>query len=109
MRFLGLGWDPLAWQSDELKGWRLAFDRGDRFMVVAGRRGDVRAAGQLEHRGSDEPWAMAMVANDYLQKDLGAAVRGSDSSPRSTASTAEARSCRPTASSRTRFAHCLVQ
>ena len=70
MRFLGLGWDPLAWQSDELKGWRLAFDRGDRFMVVAGRRGDVRAAGQLEHRGSDESWAMAMVANDYLQKDL---------------------------------------
>jgi hypothetical protein len=70
MRFLGLGWDPFAWRSDELKEWRLSFDWEDRSLIVAGRRSDVVGAGQLEHRGSDESWAMAGVANDYLRKDL---------------------------------------
>ncbi|HEY2353793.1 MAG TPA: hypothetical protein VGH79_02695 [Gaiellaceae bacterium] len=70
MRLLGLGWDPAVWRSEEMKAWQLSFDRDDRCVTVAAKRSEVVASGQLEHRGDEGTWAMAGVANDYLQKDL---------------------------------------
>lgn len=68
--FAGFGYDPFAWVSDELKVWRLVFDRDGDCMVVAARRSDVIDSGQLAHRGDDETWAIAGHTNDYLGKDL---------------------------------------
>jgi len=71
LSFAGLGWDPIHWCSSDLPGWRLAFDREDDFIVVAGRRSDVLAdEAYARYGGDDERWAFTYRTHECLDKDL---------------------------------------
>ena len=69
--FVGLGYDPLYWVSDELAPWRLRFDRSEDFITVAARRSEAIAARESysQHR-DDVRWPLTYRLHEYLERDL---------------------------------------
>jgi hypothetical protein len=67
--FVGLGYDPLHWVSNEAPNWRLTFDRDEEFAILAGRRADVTKEKYTEN-GQDERWPMTYEMHEKFAKDL---------------------------------------